>query len=69
VKRAQALGAACDGERAVEMVAHGDGQPDTAAAARLRGDLQDSAAEGHGIVARDDALLFGTQNDVEIDVA
>src|SRR3989442_15773827 len=51
------------------MVAHGDGQPDTAAAARLRRDLQDSASQSHGIVAGDHALFLVTENRVEIDGA
>jgi len=39
---------------------------DTGAAAPLFVDLQDQAAEGHGVVARDHAFFFDTQDLREI---
>lgn len=43
-----------------------DAEPGTRAPARLRRNLQPLTAQGDGVVRRDDALLFVTENRVEI---
>ena len=69
IKLAQPMRAAGNRVPPVQVAPNGDRQARTRPAARLRRDLQDLPGERHGIVASHHALLFVTENGVEIDGA
>ena len=54
---------------AVEMTAHEDVQSGTGAAADLLGQLHDDAIPGHGVIARDHALVLMTEDLLEVNGA
>src|SRR5262249_58701743 len=67
VVAAQATCTVPDGMLAIEVASHEHMQAGTGAAARLLGELQGEALGRDDIVAADDALVFDTQNVLELD--
>jgi hypothetical protein len=69
IEAAETVRPAPDGVRRVEMPAHDHAEAGAGRPARLLGELESQAREGHDVVEADDALSFLTQDLVEVHVA
>jgi hypothetical protein len=69
IEASEAVGAAPDTVRAIEMAAHDDARSCARRAPGLFGELQGDALEADDIVVTDDALVLLAQDAVEIDGA